>query len=139
MAFVAENPLEEALAQAAVDVLARPRFYQALMSEPLVVAGEIVRKAPDAPPEGMNLAMIRLNGRVFHPVFTSLGRLKKIAPDEQRHFLAIGREFFERTWAAPSCSIRFGVEQGLARQRNRLLARSSAARADAGAHRQRRN
>jgi hypothetical protein len=100
MAFVPENRLEEALARAATDVLARPLFYQLLMSEPLVVAGEIVRKSPDGPAEGMNLAIIRHNGRMFHPIFTSLGRIKAVAPDEKRHFAMLGRDFFLRTKGA---------------------------------------
>lgn len=100
MAFVPENPLEEALARSVTDVLARPLFYQRLMSEPLVIAGELVRPSPDAPPQGMNLAMIRHNGRVFHPIFTSLERMKAITPDDPRHFVLIGREFFRRTKGA---------------------------------------
>lgn len=94
MAFVPENRLEEVMARAATDVLAAPLFYELLMSEPLVVAGEIVRPSPEAPPEGMNLAMIRYNGRVFHPIFTSLTRLRAIAPEEGRHFVSVGRDFF---------------------------------------------
>ena len=98
MTFEPENPLEEALARARTDVLARPLFYQLLMSEPLVVAGEIVRKEGEI--EGMNLALIRHNGRDFHPIFTSFTRLRAIAPKETRHFLAVGRDLFTRTKGA---------------------------------------
>ncbi|HUO91655.1 MAG TPA: enhanced serine sensitivity protein SseB C-terminal domain-containing protein [Rhizomicrobium sp.] len=100
MTFVPENPLEEALARAKSDVLARPVFYQLLMSEPLVVAGEIVRQPDGGEMQGMNLAVIRHNGRDFHPIFTSFTRLRAVAPDEKRHFLAVGRDLFQRTKGA---------------------------------------
>ena len=100
MTFVPENPLEEALAKAKSDVLARPVFYQLLMSEPLVVAGEIVRKSEGVAMEGMNLAIIRHNGRDFHPIFTSFTRLRAVAPDEKRHFIAVGRDLFQRAKGA---------------------------------------
>jgi hypothetical protein len=98
MTFEPENRLEEALAKAKDDVLARPAFYQALMNEPLVVAGEIVKKGDEI--EGMNLAVIRHNGRDFHPIFTSFTRLRAIAPNETRHFTAVGRDLFARTRGA---------------------------------------
>lgn len=100
MAFEPENRLEETLVRAQDDVLARPDFYRLLMSEPLVIAGELVRRTLESPPEGMNLAVIRHNGRVFHPVFTALKRLKAIAPGEQRHFLMVGRDMFGRAKGA---------------------------------------
>jgi hypothetical protein len=100
MAFEPENRLEEALLKAKDDVLARPAFYQLLMTEPLVVAGDLVRKADGASSDGMNLAVIRHNGREFHPIFTSFARLRSIAPDEKRHFLAVGRDLFLRTRGA---------------------------------------
>ena len=110
MAFEPENRLEEALLKAKDDVLARPVFYQLLMTEPLVVAGDVVRKADGAASDGMNLAVIRHNGREFHPIFTSFTRLRAIAPDEKRHFLAVGRDLFLRTQGAdfalnPSCEL----------------------------------
>jgi SseB protein C-terminal domain/SseB protein N-terminal domain len=100
MTFEPENRLEEALLKAKDDVLARPVFYQLLMTEPLVVAGDVVRKADGATSDGMNLAVIRHNGRDFHPIFTSFTRLRAIAPDEKRHFLAVGRDLFLRTQGA---------------------------------------
>jgi len=100
MAFEPENRLEEALLKAKDDVLARPVFYQLLMTEPLVVAGDVVRKADGAASDGMNLAVIRHNGRDFHPIFSSFTRLRAIAPDEKRHFLAVGRDLFMRTRGA---------------------------------------
>jgi hypothetical protein len=100
MAFEPENRLEEALLKAKDDVLARPVFYQLLMTEPLVVAGDVVRKTDGAASDGMNLAVIRHNGRDFHPIFSSFTRLRAIAPDEKRHFLAVGRDLFMRTRGA---------------------------------------
>jgi hypothetical protein len=100
MPFEPENQLEQALLKAKDDVLARPVFYQLLMTEPLVVAGDLMRKADGADSDGMNLAIIRHNGRDFHPIFTSFTRLKAIAPDEKRHFLAVGRDLFLRTRGA---------------------------------------
>jgi hypothetical protein len=97
MPFEPENALEEALLKARTDVLARPAFYQLLMTEPVVVAGDIDRTPGH---EGMNLAVIRYNGREFHPIFTSLPRLTAIAPNEKRHFLAVGRDLFMRTRGA---------------------------------------
>ena len=97
MTFQPENRLEEALARAKTDVLARPVFYQLLMTEPLVIAGEVVRTPGN---EGMNLAVIKHNGREFHPIFTSFTRLRAIAPNEKRHFLAVGRDIFRRTRGA---------------------------------------
>jgi SseB protein C-terminal domain/SseB protein N-terminal domain len=97
MTFEPENRLEEALQKAKTDVLARPVFYQLLMTEPLVIAGEVVRTPGN---EGMNLAVIKHNGREFHPIFTSLTRLRAIAPNEKRHFLAVGRDIFLRTRGA---------------------------------------
>ena len=110
MAFEPENRLEEALLKARDDVLARPVFYQLLMTEPLVVAGDIMRKAEGATSDGMNLAVIRHNGREFHPIFTSFTRLRSIAPEEKRHFLAVGRDLFMHTKGAdfalnPSCEL----------------------------------
>lgn len=98
MAFEPENPLEEALHKAKTDVLARPIFYQLLMAHPIIVAGEIVREADAI--TGMNLAIIRHNGREFHPIFTSFTRLRSVAPDESRHFTAVGRDLFSRTKGA---------------------------------------
>jgi hypothetical protein len=100
MTFEPENRLEEALLKAKSDVLVRPLFYQLLMTEPLVVAGDIVRKSEGAASDGMNLAIIRHNGRDFHPIFTSFTRLRAIAPDEKRHFTAVGRDLFLRTRGA---------------------------------------
>lgn len=100
MTFEPENRLEDALLKAKSDVLARPGFYQLLMTEPLVVAGDVVRKTDGATADGMNLAVIRHNGRDFHPIFTSFTRLRAIAPDEKRHFTAIGRDLFLRTKGA---------------------------------------
>ena len=100
MMFEPENRLEEALLKARADVLVRPLFYQLLMTEPLVVAGDLVRKSDGATADGMNLAVIRHNGREFHPIFTSFTRLRAIAPNEKRHFLAVGRDLFLRTKGA---------------------------------------
>jgi hypothetical protein len=62
------------------------------------VEGEIVRSGDEI--KGMNLAMLRYNGRDYHPIFTSFTRLRAAAPDEQRHFTAIGRDLFRRTKGA---------------------------------------
>ena len=44
MTFEPENKLEEALVRAKTDVLARPVFYQLLMTEPLVIAARSFRR-----------------------------------------------------------------------------------------------
>jgi hypothetical protein len=100
MAFEPENRLEEALLKARDDVLARPVFYQLLMTEPLVIAGDVARKTEGATSDGMNLAVIRHNGREFHPIFTAFTRLRAIAPEETRYFMAVGRDLFQRTRGA---------------------------------------
>lgn len=99
MAFEPENKLEIALVKAAKDVLARPEFYHCLMSEPVVVAGELVR-AGDGVSEGMNLAVMRHNGRPYHPIFSSFTRLKAISKAEIHHFAMVGRDLFTRTKGA---------------------------------------
>lgn len=97
MTFEPENRLEDALLKAKTDVLARPVFYQLLMTEALIVAGDVDRTPGK---EGINLAVLKHNGREFHPIFSSLTRLRAIAPGEKRHFLAVGRDLFLRTKGA---------------------------------------
>lgn len=98
MAFEPENQLEKALLSAATDVLARPAFYRFLMSEPLIVAGEIVRGGAEG--EGMNLAVVRYNGRAYHPIFSAFSRLQTLSKTKIPHFGMIGRDLFARTRGA---------------------------------------
>ena len=101
MAFEPENPLEEALVRAADEPQARPEFFRRLMEASVFVPGALNRTSDAGahllPGDKFDIAIIRHTGRNYHPVFTSLARLKTFAPDEERYFTAAGRELFACT------------------------------------------
>lgn len=99
MAAAPENPLEEALARAQKDVLARPEFYERLMNETVLIVGHLIEGAGGAR-GGMNLAIIRHNGRDFHPIFSSATRMKEGLPGNVEYFMMPGRNFFRTTKGA---------------------------------------
>jgi hypothetical protein len=74
MAFEPENPLEDALLRAQTEVSARPEFFDLLLREKLVVPGTCGK--PEATPgDRLDVATMRINGRVYIPVFSSVTRL----------------------------------------------------------------
>src|SRR3974390_1622443 len=94
MAFEPENRLEKALLLATTDVMARPEFYRLLMSDPVIAAGEVVDS------EGIKLAIVRHNGRPYHPIFTAFSRLDAFSPTKTPRFVIVGRDLFSRTRGA---------------------------------------
>ena len=90
MAFVPENPLEEALMLATRDPLARPAFYRLLVESPLVVMG----RAEGPAQEQLTIPTLRFNGREYLPIFSSLSRLTQFA-GEREHFTRQARALFE--------------------------------------------
>jgi hypothetical protein len=74
MAFEPENPLEDALLRAQTEASARPEFFDRLLSEKLIVPGECGR-AEAVPGDRLDVATMRVNGRVYIPVFSSITRL----------------------------------------------------------------
>ena len=69
MAFVPENPLEEALMSAVGDPLARPAFYRLLMESELLVLGRSDVGG------GLIIPTLRHNGREYLPIFSARSRL----------------------------------------------------------------
>ncbi len=103
MAFTPENELEKAMLLAASDQSARPAFYRLLIDSELVVLGELG--------EGMSLDTAENAGMKYHPVFTSMARLKALAVEQRPHFRMQGRLLFESTRGA-SFVINPGSELG---------------------------
>jgi type III secretion system (T3SS) SseB-like protein len=79
LAFVPENPLEEALLRARTDPLSRPAFYRLLMESELVVMGRAEGEAQDR----FIIPTLRFNGREYLPVFTTTARLEDFAPGRE--------------------------------------------------------
>jgi len=92
MVFEPENELEQAMFLAASQEAARPEFYRVLMESDLLVLGELG--------EGMSIETLENNGRYFHPVFTSLTRLKAFVPGQMPYFTMQGRMLFASTRGA---------------------------------------
>jgi SseB protein C-terminal domain/SseB protein N-terminal domain len=89
--FQPENDLENALALAVSDPLARPAFYKLLMQSELIVMG---RKAG----EDLNIPSLRYNGRDFLPVFSAPSRFASFAGGRSsEHFTMAARPLFEIT------------------------------------------
>lgn len=106
MAFEPENPLEEAFMRAMNETAARPEFYSLLMSEQLVLAGNLGRRPEDGSiphltrGDTIGIASVRHNGREFHPVFTAHSRLVAFMPNGGEYFTATGRDIFTATRGA---------------------------------------
>ena len=119
--FEPENLLERALVRAMQDVAARPEFYRLLLASNLFVVGEVGRPTPPdrpaelQPDDVLKLAFVEREGRKFHPVFSTLSRLRSFTPPDKQHFCVLGRELFATTAGAqfvlnPGCD--FGKELG---------------------------
>jgi hypothetical protein len=106
MAFEPENPLENALVQAAHDAAARPLFYRLLMSANLIVPGSLDRTVESGAiahlraGDSLEIPTVRHNGRSHHPIFSSLKRLATFALPEMPYFTATGRYLFSCTTGA---------------------------------------
>ena len=74
MAFEPENPLEDALLRAQTEPSARTEFFDLLLREKLVVAGDC-GKPEAALGDRLEVKTMRVNGRVYIPVFSSVARL----------------------------------------------------------------
>ena len=99
MAFVPQNPLEEVLLRAQGDIAARETFYNHLRDETLVVPGDCGRAAGDGgvasarPGDSLNVPTMRINGRVYIPIFSSVERLKGYR--DTPFFFIPGRDLFK--------------------------------------------
>lgn len=98
MAFVPQNPLEDALLRAQTDMPAREEFYNLLRNEVVVVPGDCGRVAGDddvakaAPGDVLNMPTMRINGRAYYPIFSSIERLK--AYRDSPFFFISGHDLF---------------------------------------------
>ncbi|MEI9888795.1 MAG: enhanced serine sensitivity protein SseB C-terminal domain-containing protein [Rhizomicrobium sp.] len=97
MAFVPENILEEALAKAVSDPLARPEFYKLLMESELVVLG---RATPAGERSELKVSTLRHNGREYLAIFSAPSRLDASVGAGQENFTIAARVFFESTRGA---------------------------------------
>lgn len=104
--FVPENDLESALMRAAKEPAARPEFYSLLLSADLFIIGKVEgRSASDTantiqPGEQIQIARGEINGKSFHPVFSSLKRLEENNRDGGDWLSLNGRSLFEMTKGA---------------------------------------
>jgi hypothetical protein len=97
MTFEPENPLEDALLRAQTEIPARAEFFDLLLREKLIVPGEC-GKAEAVPGDVLNVATMRINGRVYVPVFSSITRLGEHR--ETPFFSMRGRDLLEGTRGA---------------------------------------
>jgi SseB protein N-terminal domain/SseB protein C-terminal domain len=95
LAFLPENPLEDVLARAMTEPLARPQFYKLLVDSPLVILGRIGGAQNDQ----LTIPTLRHNGREYLPIFSGLTRLEAFGA-EQEHFTIGARQLFETTRGA---------------------------------------
>ena len=99
MAFVPQNPLEDALLRAQTDIPAREEFYDRLRDEMVFVPGDCGRAADtdDAPiasaSDTLTVPVIRINGRQYYPIFSSVERLKTYR--DTPFFIIRGADFFQ--------------------------------------------
>jgi hypothetical protein len=99
VAFVPQNPLEDALLRAQTDVPAREEFYDRLRDEMLFVPGDCGRAADggDAPTasamDTLTVPVIRINGRQYYPIFSSIERLKTYR--DTSFFIIRGADVFQ--------------------------------------------
>jgi hypothetical protein len=86
MAFEPENRLEELMLLATSQAQARPHFFRALMDAELLVAGMA----------GQSLALdtVLNGGKEYHPVFTSMTRLRAFSEEPVQHFKVRGWVLF---------------------------------------------
>jgi hypothetical protein len=96
MAFLPENPLEEVLARAMTDPLARPQFYKLLVESDVVVMGRTGGPRNDA----LTIPTLRHNGREYLPIFSARTRLKAFGAADREHFTIAARQLFETTRGA---------------------------------------
>jgi hypothetical protein len=97
MAFEPENPLEDSLLRAPTDVAARTRFFDLLLREKLIVPGTC--GSPEAAlGDRLDISTMRVNGRVYIPVFSSITRLG--AHHLTPFFLMRGRDLLTATRGA---------------------------------------
>jgi hypothetical protein len=99
VSFEPENALEETLARAATDPLARPEFYRLLMESELVVLGTAAPAAEEGRLD-LQIATLRYNGRDFLAAFTAMSRFVSFAGPERPHFTLAARQLFEATKGA---------------------------------------
>jgi hypothetical protein len=96
VAFVPQNRLEEALLRAQTEVPAREEFYKLLKSEALAVPGDCGAREEGAVAiagDVLNTPVMRINGRQYCPVFSSVERLKHFR--DTPFFFIPGGELFQ--------------------------------------------
>jgi len=104
--FVPENDLESALVCAAKEPAARPEFYRLLLSSDLFIIGEVEGRSLSnttntiQPGEQIQIARGEMNGKSFHPVFSSLKRLEENNRGGGEWLSLNGRLLFEMTKGA---------------------------------------
>jgi type III secretion system (T3SS) SseB-like protein len=106
MSFVPQNELEELLIRAASEPSARPEFYRFLFESDLYVIGEIRSTTPQRSGIAANagdqlmIASVEYNNRRYHPVFSSLSRVRTFDQSVDKYFALNGRALFENTQGA---------------------------------------
>jgi hypothetical protein len=99
--FVPQNPLEDALLRAQTEIPAREEFYKLLKSETLAVPGECGQAeegAIAAAGDVLNMPVMRINGRQYFPIFSSVERLKHYR--NTPFFFIAGGDLFHRKHGA---------------------------------------
>jgi hypothetical protein len=105
MTFVPENELEAALMRAATDAAARPEFCHLLVASDLFLIGRtdaVSNGDPHILPAGghLEIASIVEKGRAYHPIFSSLRRLREYLEQPDNYVRLNGRDLFECTRGA---------------------------------------
>jgi hypothetical protein len=106
MSFDPVNRLEEIMVQAVHDENARPHFYQALLETELYVLGEAGTTPEGAAPatlletDTLNIETVTYQEQAYHPVFSSLERMRHFVPQPMPYFSMQGRALFECTRGA---------------------------------------
>jgi hypothetical protein len=87
MAFEPENRLEQIMVLAASRPAARLDFFRALMEAELIVPGSVG--------ETLVIETVMTGGKPYHPLFTSMTRLRAFSEEPVAHFKIVGRTLFE--------------------------------------------
>jgi len=117
MTFVPENPLEEALLQAAKNAMKRREFERQLLAQDVVVIGEIEGRdlspagSPLLPGERLKVASVQRDGRTYIPVFTSQTRLKAYLTRKAGYVSLPGKALMQMTRGS-TLLINLGSEVG---------------------------
>lgn len=100
MAFHPVNDIERLLAAAATDPAARPAFYRGLTEHELFVIkeGELPEREERVTAEqslSFQIRLIDVNGKPHAPIFTSVGRISAVVPNQVGFIAMNGRAALE--------------------------------------------